>query len=39
MTPDEFASLLSLVVAGVFLAGVIGIGIWLLRVGGKSDGI
>jgi hypothetical protein len=31
MTPDEFASFLSLMVAMVFLAGVVGIGIWLIR--------
>jgi hypothetical protein len=31
MTPDEFASLLSLAVAGAFLAAVIVIGIWLMR--------
>jgi preprotein translocase subunit Sss1 len=31
MTPDEFAAVLSLTVAGVFLAGVVGIGIWLIR--------
>jgi hypothetical protein len=28
-TPEEFAALLSLSIAGVFLAGVIALGIWL----------
>jgi hypothetical protein len=31
MTPDEFASLLTLTVAAVFLAAVIAVGIWLQR--------
>jgi hypothetical protein len=31
MAPDEFASLITLTVAGVFLAGVIVVGIWLRR--------
>jgi hypothetical protein len=31
MAPDELASLLTLTVAGVFLVGVISIGIWLMR--------
>jgi hypothetical protein len=29
MTPDELASLLSLAVTGLFVAGVIAVGIWL----------
>jgi hypothetical protein len=31
VTPDEFASLLPLAMAALFLAGVIGVGIWLQR--------
>jgi hypothetical protein len=36
VTPEEFAYLLSLAVAGVFVAAVIGIGIWLMRRHGES---
>jgi hypothetical protein len=31
VTPDEFASLLALAAAAIFLAGVIAVGIWLRR--------
>jgi hypothetical protein len=31
MTPDEFASLITLTVAGVFMVGIIAIVIWLHR--------
>jgi len=37
MTPDELASFLSLTVAAAVLAGVIGIGIWLMRREGEVD--
>jgi len=31
MTPDGFASIISLAVATVFVAGVIGVAVWLRR--------